>query len=148
MSHDIRKPTKCLGENKGADQLRGNREADQRLYFRYTSSTIPRLLKYKASSHLLRLYILVCVGPGRNPDCWFSHAQAHITFSDKISIIQFLSLTIPSITKAARLENAFNPYLMNGFSHHYQLDASTFILRGVRSDFYFLFNFLNAFKRQ
>ena len=19
----------------------------------------------------------VCVGPGRNPNCWFSHAQAH-----------------------------------------------------------------------
>ena len=28
-----------------------------------------------------------------------------------------------------------NPYLMNGFSHHYQLDESTFIFRGVRSDF-------------
>ena len=28
------KPAICLGENKGADQLRGNREADQRLCFR------------------------------------------------------------------------------------------------------------------
>ena len=35
----------CLGENKGADQLRGNREADQRLCFRYSDSTIPLLLK-------------------------------------------------------------------------------------------------------
>ena len=26
--------TICIGENKGADQLRGNREADQRLCFR------------------------------------------------------------------------------------------------------------------
>ena len=43
MSHCIRKPTKCLGENKGADQLGGNREADQRLCFRYTDSTIPLL---------------------------------------------------------------------------------------------------------
>ena len=50
MSNCIRKPTKCLGENKGADQLRGNREADQRLCFRYTDSTIPLLLKYKISS--------------------------------------------------------------------------------------------------
>ena len=28
-----------------------------------------------------------------------------------------------------------NPYLTNGFSHHYQLDEFTFIFRGVRSDF-------------
>ena len=48
-NHRLGKPTKCLGENKGADQLRGNREADQRLCFRYTDSTIPLLLKYKIS---------------------------------------------------------------------------------------------------
>ena len=34
------KPTICIGENKGADQLRSNREADQRLCFRYMDSTI------------------------------------------------------------------------------------------------------------
>ena len=44
------KPTICIGENKGADQLRGNREADQRLCFRYTDSTIPLLSKSKISS--------------------------------------------------------------------------------------------------
>ena len=38
------KPTICIGENKGADQLRGNREADQRLYFRYMDNRIPLLL--------------------------------------------------------------------------------------------------------
>ena len=37
-------------ENKDADQLRGNREADQRLYFRYTYSTIPQLPKSEISS--------------------------------------------------------------------------------------------------
>ena len=43
------KPTICIGENKGADQLRGNREADQRLCFRYSDSTIPPLLNSKIS---------------------------------------------------------------------------------------------------
>ena len=38
----MRKPDFCICENKDADQLRGNREADQRLCFRYTDSTIPR----------------------------------------------------------------------------------------------------------
>ena len=37
------KPNFCICENKDADQLRGNREADQRLCFRYTNSTIPLL---------------------------------------------------------------------------------------------------------
>ena len=50
MSRPMGKPTICIGENKGADQLRGNRKADQRLYFRYTDSTIPLLYKSKISS--------------------------------------------------------------------------------------------------
>ena len=49
MSRPMGKPTICIGENKGADQLRGNREADQRLCFRYTDSTLPLLLKSEIS---------------------------------------------------------------------------------------------------
>ena len=49
MSLCVRKPTICMGENKDADQLRGNREADQRLCFRYTDSTFPPLLISKFS---------------------------------------------------------------------------------------------------
>ena len=44
------KPTICICENKNADQLRGNREADQRLCFCYTNSTIPLLFKSEISS--------------------------------------------------------------------------------------------------
>ena len=43
------KPAFCICENKDADQLRGNREADQRLCFRYMDSTIPLLAKSKIS---------------------------------------------------------------------------------------------------
>ena len=50
MSRLMGKPTICIGENKDADQLRGNREADQRLCFRYSDSTIPPLLNCKISS--------------------------------------------------------------------------------------------------
>ena len=46
----IRKPAFCICENKDADQLRGDREADQRLCFRYTDSTIPLLPKSEISS--------------------------------------------------------------------------------------------------
>ena len=50
LSRLMGKPTICIGENKDADQLRGNREADQRLCFRYSDSTIPLLLKSEISS--------------------------------------------------------------------------------------------------
>ena len=50
MSRVMRKPAFCICENKDADQLRGNREADQRLCFRYTDSTIPLLSKSEISS--------------------------------------------------------------------------------------------------
>ena len=50
MSLVMRKPAFCICENKDADQLRGYREAEQRLWFRYTDSTIPLLSKYGISS--------------------------------------------------------------------------------------------------
>ena len=50
LSLVMRKPAFCICENKDADQLRGNREADQRLCFRYLDSTIPRLSKSEISS--------------------------------------------------------------------------------------------------
>ena len=43
MSLVMRKQAFCICENKDADQLRSYREADQRLCFRYTDSTIPLL---------------------------------------------------------------------------------------------------------
>ena len=46
----MRKPVFCIYENKDADQLRGNREADQRLCFHYTDTTIPLLSKSEISS--------------------------------------------------------------------------------------------------
>ena len=49
MSLVMRKPAFCICENKDADQLRGNREADQRLCFRYSDSMISLLSKSKIS---------------------------------------------------------------------------------------------------
>ena len=50
MSLVMRKPAFCICENKDADQLRGNREADQHLCFRYMDSTIPLLPKSEIPS--------------------------------------------------------------------------------------------------
>ena len=74
------KPTICIGENKGADQLRSYCEADQRLYFRYSDSTISLLLKSEILSFLL---FSVVVQPGLRRTCsettlLFSHETAHL----------------------------------------------------------------------
>ena len=45
----------------------------QSLYFLHS--------KFQASSHLLWLYIPVCVGPGRKPRRLFSHNEAHMVIS-------------------------------------------------------------------
>ena len=50
MSSIMRKPFFCTCKNKDADQLCGDRTADQRLCFRYIDSTIPLLLKSEISS--------------------------------------------------------------------------------------------------
>ena len=80
LSRLMRKPTICICENKDADQLRGNREADQRLCFRYRIVHFLAFLnpKFQASSSFLCLYRPVCVRPGRKPHCWFSHEAADL----------------------------------------------------------------------
>ena len=52
MSRILRKPAFCICKNKDADQLRGNRQADQCLCFCYTDSTIPLLPINEISSLL------------------------------------------------------------------------------------------------
>ena len=99
------KPTICLGKNKGADQLRSNCEADQRLCFRYSDSTIP---KFQASSSFLCLYRSVCVGPVRKPHCWFSHEVAHIRVLEGPIIIllrQSSNIFIPESTAIDSMKN-------------------------------------------
>ena len=46
----MRKPAFCICQNKDADQVCGNPEADQGLCFRFSDSTIPLLPKSLISS--------------------------------------------------------------------------------------------------
>ena len=72
----MRKPAFSICENKDADQLRSNREADERLCFRYTDSTIP--LPSKSESVKPLAIFCSCTAwfvsdPVRNPEDRFSH---------------------------------------------------------------------------
>ena len=81
------KPTICICENKGADQLRGNRI----VHFLFFLNP-----KFQASSLPLCLYSSVCVGPVRKPHCWFSHETAQLLLSKVIRHGQ-RNHTIPEI---------------------------------------------------
>ena len=77
----MRKPAFCICENKVADQLHGNREADQRLCFRYIDSTIPLVPKYEIFESLAIFcgctawFVWDLVG---NPEDRLSHNEAHL----------------------------------------------------------------------
>ena len=47
--------------------------------------------KFQASSHFQWLYKLVCVRPGQNPHCWFSHVAAHLIILSKCPYCTFIS---------------------------------------------------------
>ena len=83
VSRVVRKPAFCICENKAADQLCGNREADQHLCFGYTDSTIPLLPIIKIQNfqplaifcNCTAWFVSDLVG---NPEDWFSHKEAHV----------------------------------------------------------------------
>ena len=81
----MRKPTFCICENKDADQLRRNPEADQHLCFRHTDSAIPLLPKSKVFKPLAVFsdcavrFVSDLVG---NPEDQFSHNKAYLIVID------------------------------------------------------------------
>ena len=78
MSLIMRKPAFCICENKDADQLRGNREADQRLCFRNPSAFYIQNFKPLAIlSGFTARFVPDLVG---NPEDRFSHSETHIKF--------------------------------------------------------------------
>ena len=90
MSLVMRKPVFCICENKDADQLRGNREADQRLCFRkrIVQSICFLNPKIQASSHLLWPYSPLCVEPDRKPRRpVFAHRGSYVSFSGLITSV-------------------------------------------------------------
>ena len=81
MSLVVRKPAFCICENKDADKLRGDHEADQHLCFRYIDTAIPLLPK----SEIIKPPAIFCGCTAQfvsdlvgNPEDRFSQNEAHI----------------------------------------------------------------------
>ena len=93
----MRKRDYCICENKGADQPRSNCEADQRLCFCYTDSTIPLLSTSKISSFQPSVSYLV-----GNPKDRFSHFTTHICCYDNSfasGLYSFYYTLLPDMTE-------------------------------------------------
>ena len=73
----MRNPAFCICENKDADQLRGDREADQRLCFRYSDSTIQNFKPLAILDDCAARFVSDLVG---NPEDRFSQNEAHIIY--------------------------------------------------------------------
>ena len=80
MSLVVRKPDFCICENKDADQLRGNREADQRLCFRSTS-LIRNFKPLVILCGCTARFVWDLVG---KPEDRFSHNEAHVIQLQKL----------------------------------------------------------------
>ena len=87
MNHCMIRPKLCIHAKTKmqlsfavTDQIRGYREADQRLCFPYTNSTIPLLSKSEILSILAFSVFVHPVVPDLVgiPDCWFCHTKVHI----------------------------------------------------------------------
>ena len=70
----MRKPILCICENKDADQLRGNREADQRLCFRYIVKSLYFLNAKAIFCSCTGCFLSDQIG---NQNVFFSHGAAH-----------------------------------------------------------------------
>ena len=86
----MRKPAFCICKEEVADQLCGNRAADQRLCFPYIVQCLYFLNpKFQASNYLLWLYNPVCVKPGRKPQTCFLKMRLTCTF---FTVYQYVKL--------------------------------------------------------
>ena len=100
MSRIVRKPDFCLGENKGADQLRGTAKLISAFVF---ATRIVQFLfylnpKFQASCSFLSLYRPVCVGPGRKPRRQVFSRRGSYLF--KVADKEVLQENTPHPTKA------------------------------------------------
>ena len=102
------KPTICIGENKGADQLRSNCQADQHLCFHYTDSTIPRLLKSEISSFLPSF---VTVQPGLYGTWSETQIVGFLIF--RLIYFAFVFMFIFTGSHFFKLIHIFEPYMFD-----------------------------------
>ena len=75
----MRKPMFCICENKDTDQLRA-KLISAFVFATYIVQSLYFLnLNFKLLAISRWLFSLICVRPGQNPQCWFSHIAAQLS---------------------------------------------------------------------
>ena len=109
----MRKLAFCICENKDADQLRGNREADQRLCFRYIDSTIS-LQNFKPLAIFCGCTARDVSDLVGNPEDRFSHNEAHLCIlqhhGTSVLGLRCLSLYQKMGCQSAKLQYIFSDF--------------------------------------
>ena len=108
-SRGVRKPAFCICENKDADQLCGTAQLISAFVFVtwIVQSLFYLKPKFQASSYLLWLYSLVCVGPGRKPRRPVFSQRSSYTRGDDMKIGRKLRL----LRNAAGQRNNYQHFL-------------------------------------
>ena len=74
--------------------------------------------KFQATSHLQWLYSLVCVRPGQNPNCWFSHAWAHFEcflINSKVCVCYYQMNYVFGLLCSQKLKVTLQNFLLSFF---------------------------------
>ena len=115
----MRKAAFCICENKVADQLRGDREANQRLCIRYLDSTVPLLSKSEISS----LYpSSVAAQSGL---CRTRSETRMLVFSRRGSNVSFNGFITPVRGEIAGFCASRRSFLLSGSLRRLQFDRDT-----------------------
>ena len=130
MSRTVRRPAFCVCESKDADQLRGNREADRRLCFRYIDSTIPILSKCEISSLLPSCVVVergLCGTWSETPKTkflttrliWYAHFRRNLTATN----MSYRSISEPLLYGSLKLLPSLCNKIMIWVKHSFLIDS-------------------------
>ena len=127
MSRLMGKPTICIGENKDTDIYR---EADQRLCFRYSDSTIPLLPKSEISSFwLFSVTVQVDLCPTRSETTLLVFPQGG-SYGKNLSKI-FFSGTSGPISRKLGLKHRWLKYYNVYINHDPVMTLTQFMARST-----------------
>ena len=125
LSRIMRKPTICICETETQISFAVTTKLISAFVF---ATRIVQYLyylnpKFQASSHHQWLYSLVCVRPGQNPHCWFSHVAAHFVSVQRSLLFLWVLRTgcIVLLWHSLGFPNKLSPMFLTSCKHAHEI---------------------------